>query len=45
MAACGIKDLIIVATNDVIFICKKDKSQDVKGLIEQMEKTGKKEYL
>jgi mannose-1-phosphate guanylyltransferase len=45
VAACGVKDLIIVATDDVIFVCKKEKAQDVKKLIDKIEKNGKREYL
>ncbi len=45
VATCGVKDLIVVATDDVIFVCKKEKAQDVKKLIDKIEKNGKREYL
>jgi len=45
VATCGVKNLIIVVTDDVVLVTKKDKAQDVKKLIKKIEKDGKKEYL
>ncbi|MCD5396212.1 MAG: hypothetical protein LR000_00870 [Candidatus Pacebacteria bacterium] len=45
VAACGVKNLIVVVTEDVVFICPKDNSQDVKKIVEKIEKDGKKELL
>lgn len=41
----GVKNLIIIVTDDVVFVCPKEKSQDVKKLIEKIERNGKKEFL
>ncbi len=45
IATYGIKNLIIVVTDDVILVCPKDKSQEIKKLIEKIEKDGKHKYL
>jgi mannose-1-phosphate guanylyltransferase len=45
VATCGVKDLIVVVTDDIILICSKDKAQEVKKLVEKIEKEGKKEFL
>ena len=45
VATCGVKNLIVVVTEDIVFICPKNKAQDVKKLVEKIEKDGKKEYL
>lgn len=45
VATCGVKNLIIVVTDDVVFICPKEKSQDVKKLVERIEKDGKTNLL
>jgi mannose-1-phosphate guanylyltransferase len=44
-ALIGVKDLIIVETKDALLICKKGRSQDVKGVVERLEKEKLKEYL
>ncbi|HEY4716442.1 MAG TPA: mannose-1-phosphate guanylyltransferase [bacterium] len=45
VAGIGIKDLVVVDSNDAILICKKDMSQKVRDLV-NMLKSGKKEkYL
>ena len=45
IATIGIKDLIIVETDDALLICKKDRSQDVKKLVEKMSKNTKYKKL
>jgi mannose-1-phosphate guanylyltransferase len=45
VASCGVKDLIIAVTDDIIFICHKDGSQKVKNLIQKLEKKKKFDYL
>jgi mannose-1-phosphate guanylyltransferase len=45
VATCGVKDLIVVVTDDIILICSKNRAQDVKKLVERIEKEGKKELL
>jgi len=41
----GVKDLIVVETGDTLLICDKNASQDVKKLVEKLEKENMKEYL
>jgi mannose-1-phosphate guanylyltransferase len=41
----GVKNLVVVDTGDALLICKKNRSQDVKELVEQLKKTGSDEYL
>jgi mannose-1-phosphate guanylyltransferase len=45
IAGVGIKDLVIVATEDIILICQKDNSQKVKQVIEKLEKQKKFKYI
>ncbi len=39
IAAVGVENLVIVDTEDALLICRKDKSQDVKKLVEELEKS------
>jgi len=41
----GVKDLIVVETADSLLVCDKNASQDVKKLVEKLEKKNMKEYL
>lgn len=41
----GVEDLIIVETEDTIMVCHKDKAQDVRVIVEELEKQGKEQYL
>lgn len=45
IATLGVKNLIVAATEDVVFICPKERSQEIKKLIELIEKNGKTEFL
>ncbi|MCK4473776.1 mannose-1-phosphate guanylyltransferase [Candidatus Parcubacteria bacterium] len=45
VAACGLKDLVIAVTNDIILVCDKRKSQEVKKLTEKLKKQGKTKYV
>ncbi len=38
VAALGVEDLIIVETDDVVLVCKKDRDQDIKLLIKELQK-------
>jgi len=44
-ALVGIKDLIIIETNDALLICKKGRSQDVKKIVEKLEADKLKKFL
>lgn len=44
-ALVGVKDLLIVETNDALLICKRGHSQDVKKIVEKLETERLKKYL
>jgi len=44
-ALVGVKDIIVVETEDALLICNKDQDQKVKDVIEIISKKGKKDYL
>ena len=39
IAALGVEDLIIVETDDVVLVCKKDRDQDIKLMIKELVKS------
>lgn len=41
----GVKDLIVVSTNDAVMVCRKDKAQDVKKIVDILKERDKKEYI
>lgn len=45
VATLGLKDLVIVDTGDVLLICPKDRTQDVRLLVDRLREQGKEEYL
>jgi len=45
IATVGLKDIVVIDTDDVILICQKDSVQDVKKIVEQLQAEGKEEYL
>ena len=45
IATIGLRDTIIIDTEDAILICARDRAQDVKTIVEQLEADGKTEYL
>lgn len=45
IAMIGLKDIIVVDTKDALLICHKDKTQDVKKVIEKLKEEKKEEYL
>lgn len=44
IAAIGVRDLVVVATGDVVLVVPKGRGQDVKKLVEQIEKAGRTEH-
>jgi mannose-1-phosphate guanylyltransferase len=44
-AVVGLEDIVIVETDDALLVCAKDKSQDVKKVVDILEQQGKKKYL
>lgn len=43
--AIGVQDLIVVETDDVLFICHKDRSQHVKEIVNYLRENNKEDYL
>ena len=45
VATLGIDDLVVAHTKDVTLICAKNRAQDIKLFVEELEKQGKNKYL
>lgn len=45
VATIGVEDLVIVDTEDVLFICHKDRSQDIKKILQKFKEEQMDEYL
>ena len=45
IAAVGVSDLIVVQTEDAVLVCRKDRAQDVKTVVETLKEQGKEKYL
>ncbi len=45
IAAIGLESLIVVDTEDALLICPKDRTQDVKKIIDELKASKKEEYL
>lgn len=45
LATVGLEDIIIVDTPDVTLVCNKNRSQEVKDLIDKIKEEGKNKYL
>ncbi|HJQ61117.1 MAG TPA: mannose-1-phosphate guanylyltransferase/mannose-6-phosphate isomerase [Vineibacter sp.] len=43
VAALGIEDLVIVATDDAVLVARRDRSQDVKRIVEKLKASGRSE--
>jgi mannose-1-phosphate guanylyltransferase len=41
----GVRDLIVVSTGDALLVCARDRAQDVKRVVEELERRGLREYL
>lgn len=44
-ALVGVDNLIVVATDDALLVCRKDRAQDVKKVVETLQQAGRQEYL
>lgn len=44
VAAIGVEDLVIVATDDVVLVVPRNRAQDVKKIVETVEKAGRTEH-
>lgn len=45
IATVGVKDLIVVSTDDAVMVCRKDKAQDVKKIVDKLKEKDSKKYL
>ena len=45
IATVGVKDLVIVETEDVLFICSKDSAEDVRQVVERLKQSKQIKYL
>jgi mannose-1-phosphate guanylyltransferase len=45
VATIGLSDLVIVDTDDVLLICPRNRSQDVRKLVDKLRASGKEKYL
>ena len=45
VALVGVNDLIVVNTADAMIVCAKERAQDVKRVVEELERRGMTEYL
>lgn len=45
VATIGLRDMIIVDTEDALLVCPKSRAQDVKKLVQELEKNGQTKYL
>jgi mannose-1-phosphate guanylyltransferase len=45
VAVVGLDDVVIVETADALLVCRRDRAQDVRTLVEQLEKQGRMELL
>lgn len=41
----GVEDLVIVATDDVLLVCHKDRTQDIKKVVQQLNEQGSHTFL
>ena len=45
VAAIGLKNFVVIDTEDALLICPEDKAQDVKNIVAKLKEEGKEEYL
>lgn len=45
VALVGVRDLLVVETDDALLVCRRGQSQDVRKVVEALEKDGRKHYL
>jgi mannose-1-phosphate guanylyltransferase len=41
----GVKDLVIVDTDDAVLICPRERAQEVRALVDQLRENRQHEYL
>jgi mannose-1-phosphate guanylyltransferase len=45
IATVGLKDIVVIDTEDVLLICHKDNVQNVKNIVEELKSSGQEKYL
>jgi len=45
VATIGLTDMVVVDTADATLVCRKEKAQDVKKVVDELKKHGKEEYF
>ena len=45
MATLGLESMVVVDTGDVVLVCPRERSQDVRHLVEKLKGQGKEQYL
>ncbi|MCL4251557.1 MAG: mannose-1-phosphate guanylyltransferase [Anaerolineae bacterium] len=45
VATIGVEDLVVVETDDALFICTRERAQDVKNIVEQLKATNMNDYI
>jgi mannose-1-phosphate guanylyltransferase len=45
VALVGVQDLVVVETDDAVFVCPRDRAQDVRLIVERLREEGHKELL
>lgn len=45
LAAVGLDDMVVVATQDAVLVARRDATQDVKKIVEEIERTGRHHHL
>lgn len=45
VATVGLKDMVVVDTEDATLVCRKDRAQDVKKIVEELKRRGAEEHV
>jgi len=45
IAAVGVRDLVVVATQDAVLVASKDRAQDVKAVVERLKEQGSQQHI
>ncbi len=45
VAVVGVENIVVIETEDALLVCNKDRSQDVKKVVEKLKEEGRQQYL
>jgi len=45
VALVGVRDLVVIDANDAVLVCRKDRAQDVRLVVEELRRRGLRQYL